>query len=129
MVTCLSQYDHFILLGITTRGQWEPQFEPEKLATLLPFFKGLLESFCRTASYGFHYHFYVAHDHEDPFFAKNGSHNQFVKTFHVERQRMCPEKLNVSLHLVECAHSGHPAWAQNDAMMAAYMDNMAYYYR
>ncbi len=26
-------------------------------------------------------------------------------------------------------YSGHPAWAQNDAMMEAYMDNMAYYYR
>jgi len=37
--------------------------------------------------------------------------------------------LNVSLHLVECQHSGRPAWAQNDAMMAAYMDNMDYYYR
>ena len=35
----------------------------------------------------------------------------------------------MSLHLVECHHSGHPAWAQNDAMMAAYMDNMDYYYR
>ena len=37
--------------------------------------------------------------------------------------------MNVSLHLVECQHSGRPAWAQNDAMMAAYMDNMDYYYR
>ena len=26
-------------------------------------------------------------------------------------------------------HTGHPAWAQNDAMMGAYMDDMAYYYR
>ncbi len=34
--------------------------------------------------------------------------------------------------LIESAfyfNSGHPAWAQNDAMMQAYMDNMAYYYR
>ena len=28
-----------------------------------------------------------------------------------------------------CDHTGHPAWAQNDAMMGAYMDDMAYYYR
>ena len=67
--------------AITTRGQWEPQFEPERLTELLPFFKGLLPSFCRTASYGFDYHFYMAHDHEDPFFVKNFS--QEVVNFYV----------------------------------------------
>lgn len=115
-------------LGLTTRGQWEPQYHPDKLASILPFFK-LLDSFCRTASFGFNYHFYIAHDLVDPFFSKNFSHHHFIKTFYTQVATGCPEKLNVTLHMVECKHSGHPAWAQNDAMMAAYMDNMAYYYR
>ena len=138
--------------AITTRGQWEPQFQPERLTELLPFFKGLLPSFCRTASYGFDYHFYMAHDHEDPFFAKNYSHHYFKQAFYGEVERACPYAINVTLHMIECHHSGnynffqafrycvnfqptlriclgHPAWAQNDAMMGAYMDDMAYYYR
>ena len=92
--------------AITTRGQWEPQFEPERLAEILPFFKGLLSSFCRTASYGFDYHFYVAHDHEDPFFIRNTSHHYFKQTFYGEVMRACPHAINVSLHMVECHHSG-----------------------
>ena len=92
--------------AITTRGQWEPQFEPERLADILPFFKGLLSSFCRTASYGFDYHFYVAHDHEDPFFVRNTSHHYFKQTFYGEVMRACPHAINVSLHMVECHHSG-----------------------
>ena len=43
--------------------------------------------------------------------------------------RNCPQNVNVTLHLVDCDHTGNPAWAQNDAMMHAYMDNIAYYYR
>ena len=31
--------------------------------------------------------------------------------------------------LVKCSHSGKPAWAQNDAMMEAYIDGMDYGYR
>ncbi len=37
--------------------------------------------------------------------------------------------MNVTLHLVDCDHAGNPAWAQNDAMMTAYMDNVAYFFR
>lgn len=47
----------------------------------------------------------------------------------LEGSKCARYRQNVTLHLVECQHSGRPAWAQNDAMMAAYMDNMDYYYR
>ena len=39
-------------------------------------------SFCATATPGFSYHFYVAHDHFDPFFRDKGSHFDFTKAFY-----------------------------------------------
>ena len=33
------------------------------------------------------------------------------------------------MELVHCNHNGKPAWAQNDAMMEAYIDGMDYSYR
>ena len=33
------------------------------------------------------------------------------------------------VQLVQCNHRGKPAWAQNDAMMEAYIDGMDYGYR
>jgi len=41
-----------------------------------------MTSFCATATPGFHYHFYVAHDHWDPFFRHSGSHDVFTKAFY-----------------------------------------------
>ncbi len=35
-----------------------------------PVIRTLLSSFCRTASPGFDYHFYLAYDHDDPFFSQ-----------------------------------------------------------
>ena len=113
--------------GITTRGH--VIMDGDKLTRALPFFHSLLSSFCRTASHGFDYSLYVAHDHDDPYFSRNGSHAMFRATFRQIVYDSCPRRVNVSLHLVECGHAGRPAWAQNDALMAAYMDNSAYYYR
>ena len=31
--------------------------------------------------------------------------------------------------VVQCNHNGNPAWAQNDAVMEAYIDEMDYFYR
>ena len=45
-------------------------------------FQGLLMSFCATATPGFSYHFYIAHDHFDPFFRGKGSHVDFTKAFY-----------------------------------------------
>ena len=114
-------------LALTTRKQG--LMTADNLQTDLPFFKGLLSSFCFTASAGFDYHFYIGHDHNDPFFQTELSHQVFEMSFYSVIAKSCPNVFNVSLHLVECNHTGRPAWAQNDAMMAAYMDNMEYYYR
>ncbi len=113
--------------GITTRKQG--LITADSLITDVPFFKGLLASFCYTATADYDYHFYVSHDHDDPFFQTEMSHRVFQMAFYTIVANHCPNSFNVSLHLVECNHTGHPAWAQNDAMMAAYMDNMEFYYR
>lgn len=113
--------------ALTTKTQVnlvESNFETE-----MPFFKSLLPSFCSTATKGFKYNFYVGHDHSDHFFSQNSSHHLFTNFFYKQVKQKCFKTPNVTLHLVECQHAGHPAWAQNDAMMAAYMDNMDYYYR
>ena len=34
-----------------------------------------------------------------------------TQAFYGEVSRACPKTIYVSLHMVECAHSGHPAWA------------------
>ena len=112
--------------AITTRGQRD--LTADKLTETLPFFRSLVATFCNTATRGFDYHFYVAHDHIDPYFARPASHNEFRLAFHAAMRRSA-RGLNATLHLVECSHDGRPAWAQNDAMMAAYMDNRDYYYR
>jgi len=121
--------EHTIAVGlaITTRGQ--PDLTPDRAPSQLPFFRRLLQSFCHTATRGYDYHFYVAHDHTDSYFQFLRSHTMFEVYFEEFVKRNCYSGFNVTLHLVECAHSGNPAWAQNDAMMEAYMDNIAYYYR
>ena len=44
--------------------------------------QGLLRSFCATATRGFRYNFYVAHDHYDPFFQHQHSHSEFTEVFY-----------------------------------------------
>ena len=56
---------------------------------------------------------------------------QFPRIMMTELKQKC-RKRNVSVKkvsLVHCFHSGKPAWAQNDAMMEAYVDGMDYGYR
>ena len=94
-----------------------------------PIFKNLLPSFCKTVSEGYFYHFYLAYDNTDPFFTKQEMLKAFHKTFRHIIDTACPRNLSVGLHFVQCAHAHKPAWAQNDAMMEAYLDDMEYYYR
>ena len=35
----------------------------------------------------------------------------------------------LQVYFVRCTHTAHPAWAQNDAMMQAYLDGADYFYR
>ncbi|ESO06885.1 hypothetical protein HELRODRAFT_170916 [Helobdella robusta] len=118
-----------IALGCALTTRHEQNLNEENLQFKMPFFRSLLTSFCQTATRGFHYNFYVSHDHSDDFFSTKNAHNIFSKAFYKLINTQCSRTVNVTLHLVECHHSGRPAWAQNDAMMAAYMDEMDYYYR
>jgi len=99
----------------------------------LEFFKTLLASFCQTAGSAinrYHYRFYLGHDRDDPFFSDQHSTELFRRTFDAETTRQCvPRSVDTSLKLVACRHSGRPAWAQNDAMLDAYLDGVDYFYR
>ncbi|CAH1801572.1 unnamed protein product, partial [Owenia fusiformis] len=101
----------------------------------LPLFADLLPSFCLTMSRGFKYDFYFAHDYNDPFFIKDDAYKRFRGIFNgvLMNRSECYEiqdiEKTISIHFVKCKFSGKPAWAQNDAMMAAHADNVTYFYR
>ncbi|CAH1783085.1 unnamed protein product [Owenia fusiformis] len=123
----ITGYNIAIGCAITTRGSNIDEYNINSM----PFFQYLFKSFCRTASGGFSYHFYIAHDHDDPFFSQKHSHRRFEKEFYriTAEQKQIEVEWTVHLHYVDCDHSRKPAWAQNDAMTAAYFDNMDYFYR
>ncbi|CAH1794509.1 unnamed protein product [Owenia fusiformis] len=101
----------------------------------LPLFVDLLPSFCSTMSKGFIYEFYFAHDYNDTFFIGDAAYERFNEIFNgVLKNRSECHKFEdiekaINVHFVKCQYSGKPAWAQNDAMMAAHADNMTFFYR
>ena len=94
-----------------------------------PFFKSLLPSFCKTASKGYNYRFYLAYDAQDKHLKENSFKTTFVRAFNDYVTGHCPRNSSYSIKLVRCDHTGKPAWAQNDAMIDAYLDDVDYYYR
>ncbi|CAH1780348.1 unnamed protein product [Owenia fusiformis] len=113
--------------GITTRGL--KGITAINMVSKLPLFKSLLPSFCKTASKGFSYYFYLAYDHNDPYFSLPHSHEMFIKEFNNSVEKGCPSDIQVRVHLVRCCHAAKPAWAQNDAMWEAYLDDIPFFYR
>ena len=113
--------------AITTKGV--DLSEPSRLGGVLPFFRTFLPTFCRTASPGFHYGFYLAYDMVDAFFDRHHALLLFRDTFVDITDKMCADSIQMSLHFVRCDHMGRPAWAQNDAMLEAYLDGAQYYFR
>jgi len=101
------------------------------IAAKFQLFYMFMPTFCATASPGYSYRFYFAYDFNDPVFANAGLLAAFQKTFADEMRRLCdqPRKIKSSVHLVQCSHTGKPTWAQNDAMLEAYLDHVDYYYR
>jgi len=93
------------------------------------FLSSLLPSFCRTVSLQFSYAFYLAHDYTDRFFSNDRLSTAFVRSFRRQVGQLCPRGVAVTLHLINCSYRGRPAWAQNDAMMDAYLDDVDYFYR
>ena len=94
-----------------------------------PLFRYFLPSFCRTSTAEYHYHFYLTHDYDDELLSYEEGQNVMIRRFKELIKKQCNSKVNVSLNIIKLDYKGKPAWAQNDAMMAAYLDNMPYYYR
>ena len=94
-----------------------------------PFFLNLMPFFCATASEAYKYNFYLAFDFDDPLLSGRDQLDLFVEYFKLIRAKKCKCLSHVGLNFVNCSHSGRPAWAQNDAVMSAYMDNNDYIYR
>lgn len=114
-------------LGFTTRGV--EALKTENLHQTLTFFKTFLPSFCSTCSRGYKYNFFVAYDFNDQFLNQKDFLDSFTYSFYSFTRDKCPKESAYHLHLVRCDHTKSPAWAQNDAMMEAYLSNMVYYYR
>ena len=97
-----------------------------------PLFTMLLPSFCKTITSEWRqyvYHFYLAYDATDRYFSRAHNRKSFQTEFHEVIKQHCLLDTDCILHLLECPYSGRPAWAQNDAMIAAYMNGADYFYR
>ena len=93
-------------------------------------FTTLLPSFCKTASKNYQYHFYFAYDNNDRFLSNPEMLAAFHKHFSATGSHLCKHlSAPLQLHFVQCSHTGKPAWAQNDAMMEAYLDGVDFFYR
>jgi len=119
--------------GITSKGLSD--VHESNVASKMLLFSVFLPTFCRTASPQFAYSIYLAYDHTDRVFRDGRLQTAFRRTFDAETRRFCTANggsgsdVDISLHLIECSHAGKPTWAQNDAMMEAYLDHVDYFYR
>ena len=118
-----------VVIGCAVTSRGVRGLTSDNIQQTFPLMRSLLPSFCKTASVGWNYHFYISHDHNDNYFIDAGNHKKFEEAFYNVVQTYCSNKIKPLLHFVKCSHSGNPAWAQNDAMIEAYIDNMAYFYR
>lgn len=118
-----------VAIGVAVTAHDDPELTLENVGYRLPFLRTLLPSFCRTASPGIAYRFYVAFDVHDPSLSSHQYMIAVYRRFEEVILELCAKSINVSLHFVQCNHNRNPAWAQNDAMMEAYLDHMQYYYR
>ncbi|ESO00763.1 hypothetical protein HELRODRAFT_175241 [Helobdella robusta] len=118
-----------IAIGCAITSHGGRHLTTQNVAEKIPLLKSLVPSFCRTASSGYSYHFYASYDVRDTHFSKNTFMSAIHRTFRDIIGDTCPTKLNASLYFVKCNHNKNPAWAQNDAMMEAYLDHIDYYYR
>ena len=93
-----------------------------------PYFKHLLPSFCKTASPGYFYVWYMGFDFNDPILSAPAGREAFSKDFNLVTKKECKGDFKVAIQFVKCNYSGKPAWAQNDALLAGYNDGMEYIY-
>ena len=110
--------------AITTRGIPTAK----DMIKSLPYFKHLLPSFCKTASPGYFYIWYMGFDFNDPILSAPAGREVFSKYFNLITTEVCKGDFKVAIRFVKCNHSGKPAWAQNDALLIGYNDGMEYFY-
>lgn len=118
-----------IAIGCAITSHNEEHLSLENIAYKLPFLRTLVPSFCKTASAGYEYHFYAAFDMRDPHLIKEQFMEAIYERFNEIVELICPKNSKSFLHFVQCNHNHNPTWAQNDAMMEAYLDHVEYYYR
>ncbi len=118
-----------VAIGMAITTKRAKQAVGTKLGIVCPIFKSLLPSFCRTASGGYSYRFYMAFDNNDLHLVRSDFRKLFLEAFSEMVSEHCPRESTYSLSLLRCGYSGRPAWAQNDAMVQAYLENADFYYR
>ena len=94
-----------------------------------PLLKEFFPSFCGTIARGYAYYFIFVYDYNDPCLSVDSVRSRVVTMAQQQITEHCPPGLVRGFDLIPCQHSGKPAWAQNDAMMAAYWRNITYFYR
>jgi len=96
------------------------------------FFYAFLSTFCSTAAKGFIYKFYLAYDYSDRVFANKRLRNAFrLHFYNATLFGACRDRgiTVTNLLFVKCNYNNKPAWAQNEAMLEAYIDHADYFYR
>ena len=92
------------------------------------YFTQLLPSFCKTASPGYFYMFYMGFDFNDTILSFPVGRKAFRKYFHSITTNMIKGEFEVDVRFVPCNHSGKMAWAHNDALVTAYRAGLDYFY-
>ncbi|ESO10703.1 hypothetical protein HELRODRAFT_167195 [Helobdella robusta] len=110
-------------MGITSTNYHNPN--PKDLI----FFTIFLKTFCISISASNRiFHMYLAYDYNDALFTSTRFRKSFIERYSDLKKDLCPDK-EITLTLLRCPHNKKPAWAQNDAMMEAYLDGFDYFYR
>ena len=115
--------------GITSRKL--SNVSEKNIGEKFQFFRTFLPTFCHTASPPFVYKFYLAYDRIDQVFINERLRDAFQREFHAAvASGSCRDRCIIAnLSMVECHYAGKPTWAQNDAMLEAYLDDVDYFYR
>ncbi len=108
-----------VVIGLAFTLKGSTRIPSAAIGIRSPFFRSLLPSFCRTASVGYDYRFYLGYDNNDKHMTRDVFRKAFQNMFELYVGGHCPAKSSYHITFVQCNHSGNPPWAQNDAMIQA----------
>ena len=121
-----------VAISLTTTTRGVDSVTEANIGDKLVFLKRLLPSFCRTRSLDpiYNYTFYMSYDNNDALLTNKGIRQMLHDVFRQITAKECQdEEENVHLKLLPLEYNTKPAWAQNDAMMFAYLEQADYFYR